>query len=381
MMVCSAFIDWIDVHQDYAEPLPLLGKNAYQIFETASGEYSQHAHCFPYQHEGSFSTQLMIRVNGNRLSFSGNISRFNRLDNLFGFTRLDDCFRTINPLLLDLGLPPLTRCTRTWRTQPRGENSTHVTVSDGAVITRLDITTNRSVGQGNELDYLKALASQPYRHMRGHLHPNGQTTDWRSKNDKARLIYSSAYNKAHDIRERLLPKVKRRFGEHSEEYRYLMSVHEFCIEQGIVRMEQKFRREFIRDNNAQFYGLGKLDGLYQEHDVFLNVDKKLQVTAMDIENIAEKLLRLGYVSSVKAANTTAYYAYQWMNGAHFDFDKSQVKTHRARLRKIGIDIAMPCDLSRFSPVLVKEVREIEVRTVSAPDWYRMPQVPTLKLVS
>jgi len=44
--------------------------------------------------------------------------------------------------------------------------------------------------------------------------------------------------------------------------------------------------------------------------------------------------------------------------------------HRARLRKLGIDILKPCNLLIFSPVIVKEVIEIEKKALVPPSFYR-----------
>lgn len=53
------------------------------------------------------------------------------------------------------------------------------------------------------------------------------------------------------------------------------------------------------------------------------------------------LLEKGIVNSIAAANATLVYAIQWMEGVEFDLSKSAVKVHRARLRKIGLDIGKP----------------------------------------
>lgn len=58
-------------------------------------------------------------------------------------------------------------------------------------------------------------------------------------------------------------------------------------------------------------------------------------------DIPEMLLSKGIVTSSYAANTTAGYAVRWMQGAKIDFSKSGPNVHRARLRKIGIDIKKP----------------------------------------
>jgi len=48
-------------------------------------------------------------------------------------------------------------------------------------------------------------------------------------------------------------------------------------------------------------------------------------------------------SSVPSANATFVYAVQWREGKTFDLAKSAVKVHRARLRRLGIDIAKAYD--------------------------------------
>jgi translation elongation factor EF-4 len=102
---------------------------------------------------------------------------------------------------------------------------------------------------------------------------------------------------------------------------------------------------------------------------------------MTLETIADKLLRLGIVDNTRAANTTTLYAMQWMSGQKFDLSKSQVQTHRARLRKIGIDISDTCDVSRHSPVHIRKAVEVTVRELPIPIWYQRPQVQPLRAVA
>lgn len=108
------------------------------------------------------------------------------------------------------------------------------------------------------------------------------------------------------------------------------------------------------------------------HTDFIDLDKKLSVNAMDFETISECLINNGVVDSTRKANITAMYAIQWFHGHTFDTKKKQVQTHRARLRKIGIDIAQKCNISKFSPVVVKQTREIKVSECIIPQWYIKP---------
>ena len=62
---------------------------------------------------------------------------------------------------------------------------------------------------------------------------------------------------------------------------------------------------------------------------------------MNVVEVVERLQSQGIVSQTKALYTTATYFQLWREGKSFDLSKKSVQTHRARLRKIGIDIAVP----------------------------------------
>lgn len=235
------------------------------------------------------------------------------------------------------------------------------------------------IGAGNVNDYLAGLSTLNYRYSVPRLHSNGQSVDWLSKNGNAHLIYPTVYNKAHELELHSITKIKNKFGENSIEFKYLIDVIEYCKNNGVVRFEQKLKSRFLKRENLHYWGLSDYTRLNKLHDEFLNLDKKLSVNAMDFETISERLIRCGVVDTTRAANTTAMYAVQWMHGQTFNFEKSQVQIHRARLRKIGIDIAQRCNLAKFSPVTVKEIRKVEVADCRIPGWYKMPQI--FKLVS
>lgn len=373
------FIDWLTVHQDFDYSLPLIGDRAFIVLDTDTGEELQ-VKCPTINHEGSYSTGIHIRISGNRLTVSGNPSRIDRLENLFGFTSIDQCIAVYNRILKTYGLPALTKCTKVLFSQQNTDKVTRVT--DGAVITEIHITTNRAVGQGLEDDYLRGISTQPYRNSIPRLHTNGKTVDWLTKTGKGgRLIYPSIYNKAFELTLHALPKVKRKFGVGSDEWKYLVNIINYCNFHGVVRFEQKIKSEYLRRENVCFYGLFDESVFRDLHNEFLNIDSKLQVEAMNLETITAKLIREGVCENTRAANVTTLYAIQWMHGYQFDFAKKQVKTHRARLRKIGIDIALPCDLSKFSLVNVRFSQTVEVKPLPMPDWYRKPQVNHLQIAA
>jgi hypothetical protein len=368
------FFDWLTMYQDHPDQLPMIGDRVSIDIDTITGEHLG-VRQPTLTHEGSFCTSIQVRVSGNRVTVSGNPSRYNRLDNLFGFTSLDDCVAVYNRVLLSLGLPPFTKCTRVFFRQ--GEDGKRFEkFSDGGTITELHITTNRAVGEGGTTQYIKALSTQRYHNSIPRLHTNGNTCDWLSAKGKASLIYPSVYNKAAEMVLHQLPKLLRKFGADSDQVRDLQRVIEYCNANGVTRHEQKLKAAFLRRHDFRFWGLFKAKRLQPFHDEFLAIGDRLQVNAMTLESIADKLLRLGVVNSRLAANTTTLYALQWMAGEQFDLSKSQVQTHRARLRKVGIDIADACDLTKFSTIQVRAIRAIEVADLPIPEWYQLPSVPS-----
>lgn len=62
---------------------------------------------------------------------------------------------------------------------------------------------------------------------------------------------------------------------------------------------------------------------------------------MNITEVSRLLESEGVVTHANSVRTTAMYFQLWKEGASFDLSKKQVQVHRARLRKIGIDIAKP----------------------------------------
>ncbi|MEL4421447.1 phage/plasmid replication domain-containing protein [Shewanella algae] len=367
----SFFFDWLTIEQDFGFELPFLADVAYQRIRVDTGEGSS-LNQAPFVHKGSFCDTICIKIRGSSLRMSGNPSRWNRLDNLFGLPTLDSCVSVFNSICRDLGLPEFSRCTRLIPTQGK-DAKRHKWTSDGAIIKELHITSNVSVGRGNVGDYISGLSTLPYRNSVPRLHTDGCSADWLSVRGNANLIYPTVYDKARELELHLLPKLKNAFGENSSEYIYVFNLVLYCRRVGLVRFEQKIKSRYLQKHNLCYWGISDFSALSKLHSDFVNLDQKLQVTSMDFETISERLISAGVVDTTRSANTTAMYAIQWMHGHKFDFSKTQVQTHRARLRKIGIDIAQRCNIARFSPVFVTSTREVKRDVAVPPTWYQMPR--------
>lgn len=366
------FIDWLTISQEHDHDLPIVGNIVHKTVDANTDEVLSTRQP-RFKHEGSFSTSVTIHVHGRKIRVDGNPSRVGRLDNLFGHKTIEQCVLVYNALLREYGLPGFSRCTRLDIRQGVSGAKSGDRVADGAKIERIDLTTNFSLGEGNVLAYLRGVSSQRIGHSIGFLHPNGRTVSWTPKgNGKGgRLQYRKAYDKAFEMDLKSLPKIKRRFGESSEEYKYVKRVRDYCAQEGVVRLEQELKSELLQREALCYWGLFDERRLAELHSEFLRIDEKLKVTAMDIVSIAEQLVAEGHCSSLRSARTTASYALEWMSGtSNIDFKKSQVKTHAALLNRIGINIRNACDTSRFAPVFVRQCREVSKSALVVPTWYQ-----------
>ena len=367
------FIDWLTISQEHAFDLPVVC-DVFTLTVDANTNEVLSTNQPRFKHEASHSTSVTIHVQGRKVRVEGNPSRIGRLDNLFGFTTIEQCVSVYNGLLAEYGLPAFTRCTVVNLRQGESGAKAGDWIADGAKIERIDLTTNVAMGEGNALAYLRGVSSQRIGHSIGFLYPNGRTVSWTPKgNGKGgRLQYRKAYDKAFEMDQNILPKIKRLYGDQSPEFAYVSRVRNYCAEQGVVRMEQELKSEFLQRECLSYWGLINERRFAELHDEFLKIDERLKVTAMDIVSISGQLVAEGLCPNLRSARTTASYALEWMTGAQLDFKKKQVNTHAALLNKIGINIRNACDTSRFAPVFVRQCREINKQPLVMPTWYQRP---------
>lgn len=355
------------MHQDHDFALPLVGSERVIRIDVQTDELLSDSPK-SLRHEGSFSSVLTIRCNGTRVSVTGNPSRWNRADNLFGFTTISECVAVYNNMLLAHGLPPFTPSAHSSYRQ--GEDGKRAElISDGAVIDHIDITRNLAVGAGSERAYLRGLSTlslgkgkEPY------LYPNNKTVDWYKGST---VKYIKVYDKAHDLRKHQ----SKRLREASEkEKAHYESVIDYCQSVGLVREEHSFKSPWLKRNNLNSYGRVELVDYIKHTTILGDAMKRLEVIDTKFEDIAEQLLNAKVVGSTQSANATQAVAHLWMYGRPVDKKKRQYYEHRKRLLEIGIDISMPFDASRVIPQ-IRSTQVVDVLPVAPPSWYQMPESP------
>ncbi|TBR14287.1 MAG: hypothetical protein EPO43_07940 [Rugosibacter sp.] len=106
MSLIPVFVDWLTIRQDHGDGCSprINGGRFMSIDADGSVEYLIDKRAGL---EGSFNSRCELRSDGSTVEFSGNIARFNRRDNLFGYD-WSETIRRINALLNLYSIPPFT---------------------------------------------------------------------------------------------------------------------------------------------------------------------------------------------------------------------------------------------------------------------------------
>jgi hypothetical protein len=338
----DVFVDWLSIAQEHpAGGLPLVDAGCVLGCD-AEGDVEWKA-VRAVQHKGSHETTVNVRCDGHRVSFSGNVSRFGRRDNLFGFG-FDECLRRVNAILGCYQLPPFTPgVTRSdWRDGRLHREWT------GARISRIDLTRNYVAGTADDAHaVLQWLGSQHAGRKTGRVLGQGETVDFggtgngKDGTKGSRREYWKAYIKWLEML---------RHGADEK-------VMEWAKAVGIVRFEGTVRTTKLIDLGASFLGefqrgraMGKLIRLFNERAEVLGRAKR---TTDELDELP------------RALRGTAR---DYLAGMDVKRAMSRTTFYRKRLSLLpyGIDISVR-NVKPFSP----RVRVVELRAAQMPEWYQL----------
>lgn len=372
------FIDKLNVSQVHNlgefETLPQVGKEKIFRVDLKTGESNEVLTSLKL--EGSYSSALIVRCDGYKVEVYGNPSRWGRIDNLFGLKTLDDCMAVYNHILDGLGLPRFTKCTRYMYYQAK-DGIHHNKTADGAIIKHIDFTRNHAVGMGNERPFMKALSTQSIgRSVSPFLYPDENTVEWYGANvqkNGSSYRYVKVYTKTADL---LRNQKKLCKGASDEDFDYFDALLQYTVTNGVIREEHSFKNDYLHRHDLFAWGLFQESQFFEELQVITNIRKRLEVSNMKFETVADQLLDAGICKNRHSANSTQMAYSMWLHGAYVDKSKSQFREHKRRLLLIGIDISQKLDITR-GPLILKSSQVIEVKDLEAPTWYRHAKVPTL----
>lgn len=327
-----AFCDWLTIYQDHPEGgLPRINDGA--VWAVNSDGEIEWTTDRKFEHVGSYDTKIRIMCDGYRVAVDGNIGRFGRPDNVFGYC-VRDCIFKLNALLAGFGLPPFT--------SPLGlhnPNQGRTTVTTGAVITRVDITQNYCAGSARAAARLIHYMAGQDAGRRANVKQYGESgVSW---NEGSKYWYSKLYVKGESL------------GDYADP-----SLSDWVKEQGIVRHEISLKTRYLAQKNLRhIWDWHEKDGQTMENIIYGKFAEVL-TRGTAVEHPIEQIPgRVGLLANA------------WRSGKDLWNDQTVGQSTRRRWRKqllpYGIDIKQPSNAVRLST----RVEVVKLQELEAPAWY------------
>lgn len=366
----SVFCDWLSIYQVHYGDVPVV--NDGRVFSVDQEGVVEWDVAQKLVHRGSHDTSIRIRSDGNRVSLEGNVSRFDRPDNLFGYS-VADCVRIANRLLALFDLPPFTDAApaplisrrRSWaaagdtssdgryghpmnadRQDYFGSTTDAGFMAMGAVITRVDLTKNWSTGSpGNCEQFIRHLQS----FKSGRQEPTSYKTTGVAWGVGSKYWYAKVYDKAAEY--------FRQHGKKSKKFDH--DLFGFMLDSGIARHEIELKSRYLKQNNLWRISLW-VDGM--EDRIYALFNDVIGAGSPHVDSYLEIPGRAGEL------------AVAWRDGADLKKRLAQNTFYRYRreLLRYGIDIAVPSNVTRLQSRVAVEV--ITLSPCPVPAWYSLPKV-------
>lgn len=334
------FVDWLSVYQRHSGGLPVLCDGAFMRIDKHG--VTVNTTLKKLRIEGSHETAVFIRCDGETVWFEGNVSKFGRPDNVFGYS-FQQCLLRINGLLSDLGLLPFTdgeRFVSNFKGEPRS-------VWTGAMVTRVDVTQNFATGSKDDAYYfMRYLAGQQASRLKTGTHGDGETVDW---GRGSRRVYSKAYLKAPELR------------KHSSGVGYMSNLADWCDEVGLVRFETTYKATKLHDIGCHY--LGGFDMKQIEND-FSQRKEVLSRSSVEVEELTALPKHL----------LATYRMWQAGDDISSRLSRASMYKHRKALLPYGVDIAVKSTVTQFKA----RTRVITLGPVAPPDFYELPTIERIR---
>lgn len=349
--VSDVFCDWISIYQTHGQGLPLVNDGAFVKYD-ADGCH-EFTTLRKLRVEGSHDSSVAVRCDGTTVWFEGNVSKFGREDNVFGYS-FEECIQRINALLSTMGLPPFTPGVVGDRQKAHGQWEK---VYTGARIQRIDVTQNFAAGsRDNAAAFMRHLAGQQAARLKTGVYGEGETIDY---GRGSRYVYSKAYLKAAELR-----KHAKRKPDSTTPISYLESLADWCDSVGLVRFETTYKSTFLQLHNQQYLGGIDMNVIHADFDTRKEVFTRAKFDIEELADLAPKELSI-------------YRMWQAGDDLVAKMTKATFYRHRARLLPFGIDIAIRSNVVQFQP----KTRVITLGPVQPPAFYERPHFTHLALVA
>lgn len=343
------FCDWLSIYQRHAGGgLPKLADGAVMRIDR-EGEVDS-VTLRKARIEGSHETAVFVRCDGETVWFEGNVSKWGRPDNVFGYP-FRQCLQIINNLLASLGLPPFTEGEK-FVTNFKGEPRTCWT---GAMVTRVDITRNFSVGsKENAYHFMRYLQGQQASRLKTGTYGDGETVDW---GRGSRRLYFKAYLKGPELRRHVTRAAPGDSFIKPAPDPYVLQLADWCDSVGLVRVEMTFKATKLHDMGCHYLGGFDMKQLELEFEERCEV---LTRASADVDQL----------SDLPKALLSTYRMWQAGDDLTTKLSRATFYRHRRDLLAFGCDIAIKSNVVPFKA----KTRVIQLGPVSMPDFYELPPI-------
>lgn len=343
------FVDWISVSQYHGEGLPeLVGSLNFKDLDNEHGAIESAG---PRQSRGSHDSSLQVKSHNGWVKVSGNPSRWNRPDNLFGYD-LDECMSIVNNHLATLGLPPFTVGVPTSADRNERRDSIGLAALDGetvdgmgegepitwsgAAFSRIDLCENFSAGS----EFLAKLAMRSYQARavaRLKKATYGEETAlWHNTRRSVK-----AYRKGPDM------------AVHCPTSEWI----DWANQNGIVRHECAIKSRYLSATGLRYWGnlnMGTLHRIFErETEILRRPDASLDPMAVEA---CPARARLVYAAWLRGEDITTLVS------------RATLTRHKKLLREVAsVDISQPRNVADVAPI----VRHIDIRPAQIPEGYQL----------
>ncbi len=330
------FCDWISIYQTHGGNLP-------RFADGAIVRIDKHGEVLTttlknYRVEGSHESAIFIRCDGDTVWFQGNVSKFGRPDNVFGYSFVQ-CISVINNILQGLGLPPFTEGDR-FMTNFKGEPRS---VWTGARVTRVDITQNYVTGsKENAYHFMRFLAGQQASRIKTSTIGDGETVDF---GRGSRRMYFKVYSKGAELR------------KHALANEYISKLADWCDEVGLVRAELTVKATKLHAMGCNYLGGYDMKQIEIEFQKQCEVFTRASAEVEEITDLPKHLL-------------STYRMWQAGDAVSAKLSRATFFRHRKELLPYGCDIAIKSNVVALRP----KTRVIRLGPAAQPEWYELPVI-------
>ena len=364
----NPFVDFITIYQDHEGiyDLPQVSSGCFASYkELDLNSKPEYVVARIKQHKGSFDSHLNIRCDGNRVYMSGNVGAFCRTDNVWGY-RIRDIITKCNIILKDFDLPPFTIGEKILKIATESGSRYVITSWSGARVTKLDLTSNFSLG--NEFDmhsYINYLSGQKLFRSKVNTYGNYEFVSTVSHGEGSKYVYSKFYIKYLEIlankhkKKHLFSYINgKRVPKKTDYSNYLFDLIEYLKHEGIIRFEVSLKSRFLRQKSLYYLG-----------DIFMDTTR-LDSEYMQRLEPAIREVRFDDIQHLKPRLRQVYHAWRAGENLAALYSKSHFYRLRNELLPYGIDIAMAYS-EKTKPINVKTVL---IQQAIQPDFYHLPKI-------